>query len=810
MTDGSGTQAGRGRRAAATGRPTVTTLLLGSALCLAASGAGEAIAEAPAAAPGLLAQAEAGETGTTRRFTIAAQPLPDALIAFSRATGIELFFDTAIAGDLQSPGAAGDMTAEAALRQLLAGTGVVYRFSNPTTVTLQRAAGQEGTATLNPVVAEDAGDEAGGYAPRTASVGTRLPTPIMETPASVKVVTKEVIADQQALRVEDVLRNVSGVTYGDGPEQKSFLTRGFGSQFMIDGVARSEFVGGSAQEWDLDTYNVERVEVLKGPSSALYGRGNPGGTINVVTKKPLSDPHYAAMAAAGSDSLYRGAFDVSGPLDEERRFLYRVNAVAETAHSFRDEVESDRYFVMPAVSWNVAPRTTLLADLEYGRIDETPDGGVPRDGGEIVAGVPLSRFLGEPSDFRIGEKLQARLFLDHEFDSGIGLHASTTLYRGWHDQLFTRGGSLQADGRTLTRTVRDDETTNSSINAELYGSARFDTGPFGHSLVIGVNADGKRTDAHFGTAPAASIDIFEPVYGNDGPTGAFNNTNVMTERWMAGVFAQDAIEIVDGLTLVGGARYDYYEETQDNNGVSPQDRIDHVVSPHGGVVYRPIEQLSVYATYAESFQSSGFTQTPDGSIIEPQRGELYEAGVKLAFFDERLMLNLAAFDQRRTNVPVSVGGGFSVATGKVRSRGVEFDVTGEIAPGWTMIGGVSAIDAEILKDANPAAIGKDPANVPELTASLWTAYTIQEGDFRGLGAGIGAQYVGTREGNNTNSYSLDDYVRFDASLSYRFETFTLRAKVNNITDEEILISQGGNFLFPGEPRSFLLSGEIRF
>jgi iron complex outermembrane receptor protein len=675
-------------------------------------------------------------------------------------------------------------------------------------VTLQRAA--QGGVTLSPVSAEGLGDAAGGYAPRDASVGTRQPTPIMETPASVKVVTKEVIADQQALRVEEVLRNVSGVIYTDGPEQKAFTTRGFGSQFMIDGVSRSEFVGGSAQEWDLDTYNIERVEVLKGPASALYGRGNPGGTINVVTKQPLAEPYYAAMAAAGSHELFRGGFDVSGPIDAEKQFLYRVNGVAETADSFRDHVESDRYFVMPVLAWNVAPGSALRADVEYGRIEETPDSGLPRRFGEIVEGVPLERFVGEPTDYRIGEKLQARLFLDHEFQSGIGLHASTTLYRGWHDQLFTRGGSLQSDGRTLTRTVRDDETTNSSISAEISGTASFHTGPLNHSFVLGLNGDAKRTDAHFGTAPAAPIDIFDPVYGNDGPTGPFNNSNVMTDRWMLGGFAQDDIEIVDGLHLVGGVRYDYYEEEQDNNGVSPSDRIDHEVSPNAGVLYRPIEQLSVYATYAESFQSSGFTQTPDGTIIEPQRGALYEVGLKLAFFDERLMFNLAAFDQRRTNVPVSVGGGFSVATGEIRSRGVELDVTGEILPGWDVIGGVSVLDADILKDANPAAIGKDPANVPEVTASLWTAYTIQQGDLRGLGAAIGAQYVGTRHGDNINSYELDDYVRLDAALSYRFETFTLRAKVNNITDEEILVSQGGNFLFPGEPRSFLLSGEIRF
>lgn len=244
--------------------------------------------EAGAAAGAVSAQAAGEIVQRSFTFAIAGQKLSAALVQYTAVTGVDLVFDGEIADKLQSPGATGAMTAEQALRRLLAGTGLGYRFSSASTVTLYdpaRGKGGSGSVTLDPIRVEGEGETAWGpvegYTAHRSATGTKTDTPIIDTPGSIKVVPRAVLEDRQVIRIEDALKNVSGVNYSASVEQMSVSSRGFGAQVMEDGISRSTFSGGSTQDADLDPYKIERVEVLKGPASMLYGRGNQIGRAHV-------------------------------------------------------------------------------------------------------------------------------------------------------------------------------------------------------------------------------------------------------------------------------------------------------------------------------------------------------------------------------------------------------------------------------------------------------------------------------------------------------------------------------------------------
>jgi iron complex outermembrane receptor protein len=771
-----------------------------------------------------VAQAAPAEAEIAQRsfdFAIPAQKLSSALVQYTALTGVDLVFDGGNADTLQSPGATGTMTAEQALRRLLAGTNLTFRFTNANTVTLHAAArgpGEAGSMTLDPIRIEGEGETAwgpvDGYAAHRSATGTKTDTPLIDTPSAIKVVPRAVLEDRQVIRVEDALKNISGVNYSASVEQMSFNSRGFGAQILEDGITRSSFSGGSTQDSDLDPYKVERVEALKGPASMLYGRGNPGGSINLVIKRPLDTPYYAAGIVGGSHALLRPTIDVSGPIDEGKQFLYRFNGVYEQADSFRDHVESDRFYVMPALTWRPRRGTEVTADFEYGVVTSTPDSGIPRQDGYILPGLSRENFFGEPTDERKLTKKFGRLRFEHEIvrDWMVGLSGS--YYNTIHDQIFTRSGSLQGDGRTLTRTIRDDWTDNTNYAVDATVVGHLTTGPLDHTLLLGGNYDHRETDAMFRTYAASPIDVFDPVYGNTTPGALTGSADVLTKRNLYGVYVQDQIDVTESVKLVLGGRYDRYTESQVNNGVArPEDKKQDEFSPRAGLLYKFLPSVSVYASYAESFQTpDGFATKADGTLLDPQTGSLYEAGVKTELFGGRLTATTAVYEAWRQNIGVADpdNPGFQITIGEQRSRGVELDVAGEVLPGWKVIGAYSYNVTVITDDSNAALIGNKVQDVPRHLAGIWTTYQLQTGGAKGLGAGGGLNYVGSRWGDNQNTFKVGHFLTADATLFYERDWYSLRFNVKNLFDNDYIVNRGGNSVFPGEPRTFLVSANARF
>ncbi|AFY88045.1 TonB-dependent siderophore receptor [Chroococcidiopsis thermalis PCC 7203] len=651
--------------------------------------------------------------------------------------------------------------------------------------------------------------EQDGYRVPNASVGTRTDTPLRDIPQSIQVIPQEVIQDQQATRLVEVLKNAPGVVLG-GRSPRDPLNiiniRGFdaSNDILINGLpdpTASEIAFGS---------NIERVEVLKGPASVLFGQGGLGGSVNLVTKQPLLDPFYSVEASAGSYNLYRGAIDLSGPLNESKTVLYRLNASAQTRESFIDFYEHRDYLIAPSLAFKLGDKTKLTLAAEYLLSEGTYDFGLPPRGSVLPnpnGRIPRNRFVSEPDFnqvsnevFRIGYDLEHRFSEDWQARSVF----RTSLFRLRRDTVFPL--ALQSDGRTLNRGQEDDTEYNANTyNLDNYIVGNFATGSIKHQLVAGFNL--RRTDIDYKSNLSlnyAPLDIFNPVYGRTPINPTFTPQANKDRVQQFGIYLQDQITLAENLKLLLGGRFDIANQKYQE----PFEQIDdfkqtEAFSPRFGIVYQPIQPISLYASYSRSFNystSSGFAPAE----TDPERGTQYEIGVKADLTDQ-LAATLAFYDLTRSNLPTPDPNNpnQSILVGEQRSRGIEFDVSGEILPGWNIIAGYAFTDAEITED-NDFPVGNQLSNVPKHALNLWTTYEIQSGSLEGLGFGLGVFYYGDRQGELGNTFTLPGYTRSDAAIFYERDNFRASLNIQNLFDVDYFVSaQNINRVIPGEPLTFV-------
>lgn len=641
----------------------------------------------------------------------------------------------------------------------------------------------------------------------------RSDVPLRDVPASVRVVPRAVIDEQQALRLDQAARNISGVIFTDGGEGTNFSARGFGITTLRDGFRRTEFTEGDVNRADQDTFNVERIEVLKGPASALFGRSNTGGILNIVTKRPQFAPVGALTLTTGSAGLRRATVDLGGALPGTSGFAARINAGYETANSFRDEVESHREMVAPSFSWRLDSTTVVTLFGEFVSVTQTPDVGLPRSGNAVVAGLPFSRFLGEPTDRARADVRDGRLLIEKEAGNWLfraGLRKGVIE----NSDYFTRGAALQGNGRTLNRSIIDSRFKSQDETAQLEAIGKVDFAGLRHRVTLGIDAAARKTDSIFNSAPASAIDIYAPVYGRAAPTGPFNFFSQYLKQEALGGFAHDTISLGDHWKVALGLRYDRFRQgSMPNNPAALPVRQYERASPRAGLVFQPTQQVSLYVAYDKSFQApNGFPFQAGGVPLEPQRSTLNEAGVKAEWFGGRLLGTAAVYRLTRTNVgtPDLANPGFQVAIGEQRSEGFELDLTGEVLPGWKVIAGYGNTDAQITR-ANNASAGKTPPNVPRHAASVWTSYELRGGDLRGLGFGAGLYHLSERQGDANNTFQVPGYTRIDAAVFYRLKNWVARLNVYNLGDRDILLNPTrAPFYKPDARRNFLASVEWKF
>ena len=669
------------------------------------------------------------------------------------------------------------------------------------------------------------GEQGSRYVEPNTSTATRTDTPLRDIPQSIQVIPREVLEDQQVIRLGDALRNVSGVVRdAQSFNGERFTIRGFeGTSILRDGF-RLTFGQGDAGFSELA--NLETVEVLKGPASILAGSLEPGGVINLVSKQPLSEPFYGLALQAGNRELISPRLDLSGPLTDDGRLLYRLNTLVRREDSFRDfDTDIERFFIAPTISWQISDRTDLTVRLEYTDDERPADTGLVAIGDE-VADIPFDRVLGIPDeDISEDEILRVGYNFEHRFSDRWQLrNAFSYLDRERETDYSAPFGPLDettGDFPLLSVFQRFPQEV-FDLQTNIVGE--FNTGSVEHTVLFGVDLFRQRvngSELRGGVFSPFFLNIFDPDYsGLTRPNREDMATSTLQDSQTdaLGVYLQDQITLFDNLKLLAGIRYETVEQETTNNPTdlnpnsSESTRNEDAFTPRVGLVYQPIEELSLYGSYTTSFVPNTRT-TEAGDILEPERGEQFEIGARADLLEGRLTANLAFFDITKKNVATTDPDNifFSVATGEQRSRGIELDIAGEILPGWNIIANYAYTDAEITEDENFK--GNRLTDAPEHNVNLWTTYDIQDGPLDGLGFGVGVNVVGERSGDLANSFEADSYFLTNAAISYERDSWRAALNIRNLFDVDYIESTGVNRTFgiaPGEPFTLVGSFSIEF
>ena len=608
------------------------------------------------------------------------------------------------------------------------------------------------------------------YTRSNASSANRINVPIMQTPVSVQVVPRAVIRDQQAVQIEDAIKNVSGVfpgfTFGGLSEE--FMIRGFNSAFS---TYRDGFRVPAVR---LSLANIERVEVVKGAAANLYGRIEPGGMINLITKRPQRESYYSLNQQFGSFGQYQTLADATGKLNKDGTLLYRMNFEYLNKESYRDFGFNTRTFAAPTVTWNITPRTQFDVDFMYSGERSREDYGIVALGNR-PAPLPRSRFLGEPADRVRMDVYNTVATLTHAFNDDWQVRGRFNYFRRNVGDPQTAGSSLDETTGDLQRFFYRGNAVNNTYMGTVDVTGQFETVGLKHRVLAGWEYYGNFAEVRSISADAGSINIFNPQYTNVNQSLQPYNFFLDQRISWNGLFVQDQITLFDKLHIMGGGRYDWaiselglaFGEDQSLASAARALQTTHNrrFSPRAGIVYQAREWLSLYGNYVQSLGAANTAFDASGNILKPQIGEQFEGGVKTAFFDGRLNSTLAVYHLTKQNVAVPVPGQpFSTPVGEARSQGIELDVAGRVTEALRLILTYAYTDAKVTEGADK---GKRLWNVPIHGGSLWARYEVPTEWVRGLTVGSGVFVQDRRQGDPSNTYSLPMQTRIDAMVRYR-------------------------------------------
>ena len=729
---------------------------------------------------------------TQRDFAIPAGPLPRALSAFAAATGTQLLYSPELAAGRNSPGVSGRMEPSEALRRLLAGTGLTARFTGPGAATLAPAPASAPAASDEVPVPEvlvtgtslrRAWQPNPGYAAEVEGSSTKTDTPLIESPQSVGVVTRDQIDDQNAQTVTEALRYTAGVLTEARPTPSRFdnvFIRGFGDISgstanyvgFLDGLRMQRGITYATPA--LDPWLMERIEVLRGPASVLYGQSSPGGLVNLVSRRPLDVAGGEVRLEAGSGVRLQTAFDLYGPLTEDRSLSYRLTGLARRADADIDHTREERIAIAPAVTWRPTADTslTLLASYQY----DPADGyyGFFPESGTLTYNrygrIPSERLLGNPN----WNRYERRQYLlgyqfEHRFDDvftarqnlrwqHVATNTRTTVYNQWID-----------DGRTISQNANADVELLESIAVDNQLQARFDTGRLNHTVLAGLDYQRSQAKEFFSYwRNVGTLDVFAPVYAEQLALGTplfSNDTRQVQEQ--TGLYLQDQIRF-DRLVVTLGGRQDWASSRTDQRlgTASTTKQSDDAFTWRAGAVYLFDNGIAPYASYSESFQPVAGTGY-SGNPFQPTEGRQYEVGLRYQPPGRQSLLQVSAFHLTQTNVLTAdpEHDYYSIQQGERRVRGIEVEGRGAITPELSVIAAYAYLDPKITK-SNDGDQGNRPSAVPNHIASGWLDYTFRDGPLRGLGVGLGARYVGPTYAGNNNHAKVPDYLLADGALRY--------------------------------------------
>ncbi|HHI0542677.1 TPA: ferrichrome porin FhuA [Escherichia coli] len=710
------------------------------------------------------------------------------------------------------------------------------------------------TVTAAPAPQESAWGPAATIAARQSATGTKTDTPIQKVPQSISIVTAEEMALHQPKSVKEALSYTPGVAVGTRGASNTYdylIIRGFAA----DGQSQNNYLNGLKMQGNfyndavIDPYMLERAEIMRGPVSVLYGKSSPGGLLNMVSKRPITEPLKEVQFKAGTDSLFQTGFDFSDALDDDGVYSYRLTGLARSANAQQKGSEEQRYAIAPAFTWRPDDKTNFTFLSYFQNEPETGYyGWLPKEG--TVEPLPNGKRL--PTDFNEGaknntysrnEKMVGYSF-DHEFNDTFTVRQNLRFaqnkvsqksvygYGMCSDPLYTKDQeALKASpclsipqsqwGHTLTRqyVIDNEKLENFSVDTQL--QSKFATGSVDHTLLTGVDFMRMRNDidSWFGYAGSVAPSDIYNLDRSDFDFGAHPNPSgpyrVLLKQKQTGLYVQDQAQWDKVLVTLGG-RYDWADQSSFNRDYgNKSERDDKEFTWRGGVNYLFDNGVTPYFSYSESFEPASQTDA-NGDLFAPSKGKQYEVGVKYVPEDRPIVVTGALYQLTKTNNLMADPNGslFSVEGGEIRARGVELEAKAALSASVNVVGSYTYTDAEYTTDTTYK--GNTPAQVPKHMASLWADYTFFDGPLSGLTLGTGGRYTGSSYGDPANSFKVGSYTVVDALVRYDLARVGMAGSnvalhVNNLFDREYVASCFNTYgCFWGAERQVVATATFRF
>ncbi|MHC6225654.1 TonB-dependent siderophore receptor [Pseudomonas sp. X10] len=788
----------------------------------------------PAMAQGESARVDARQS--VQSFDLPAAPMAVTLDQIARQSGRTIVYAPALVRGLSAPPIKGDLSPEHAITRALAGTGLVLQVTSGGTFTLERQASDAislGEVLIDAQTGENAWGPVEGYVAKRSATGSKTDSALIEIPQTINVVTHDQVQAQGAQNITEAVRYTPGVvaSFGDSDSRNDVLqSRGFFLRYNLNG-SRLPYGAYSAAMMRIEPYGLERIEILKGPASVLYGQNTPGGLANLVSKRPTFEPLHEIQLQTGSNDRAQGALDLSGPLNEEGTLAYRLTGLLRDTQGEVDHGYDKRTFIAPALTWQPSEDTRLTLLSLYQKDKNISDYvALPADA-SLHSGangrLPRSRYLGEPDfDGYQREQFSLGYLLEHRLNDVWSLQQNLQVNSARIDTTASPGYLLSDDGRQLSRVATHGEGEARSVTVDTFGQADFSTGRLDHKLLIGVDYLSLNDEYQFASGLySGPLDIFAPRYGQAVPD-LIPRIDYHQQREQTGLYLQDQIRL-DNWVLTLGLRQDWVS-TRTESGLNGENRSkQREDKPTGriGLAYLFDNGLAPYLSYSTSFEPVDGTDF-SGRPFKPMTGEQYEVGVKYQPPGSNSFITLSAFQLDQENIttpdPDPTHVGFSVQSGEARVRGLELDAKASLSEGLDLLASYAYMDSEVTK-ANAAADGSslegnELVQVPAHQASLWLDYTLGEGPLQGAGAGFGARYMSKAYGDAANTLEMPGRTLFDASLHYdlgkadrRMDGAELRLSANNLLDKRYVgFCQNALQCYYGQSRTLLATLTYRW